>query len=269
MACGWLLTGAACNPKLLVPPARALGGESPAVLPAGAVSGGMTASVLHESGLFDETEEFNARLFAAHLTAGLGMDLDARLTATFASMSAPDEEGYEDYFEEADLDKDLRAATLRVKWNPGRNPFLSFSGAGGYGSWAGRGYYSGEWAVIFGTENPYFVPYLNFRSAYNTPVRRDSVRWADSPQWDSHAEYTLPSRSKEIILGFKVPLRAYKGPARREQNRNPPYVSLEFGLMELKDARNGFMGSTIALDFHVPLRHARKQPGAAKDLPGP
>ena len=253
----WLLTGAACNPKLLVPPARSMGGESPAALPAGAISGGVRVSSIQEFDIFSDEKEFTSNLLAADLTGGLGFDLDARMTATYVSMQAPDEnDEYADHFEEAGLDKDLRAVALRLKWNPAHSRFIAFSGGGGYGSWAGRGYYSTEVAVLLGYENRYFVPYLNFRRGYNVPMQRDSVRWADSPNWEPYAKYTVPSHSQEWILGFKVPLRLYEGPPNRSLDRNPPYFTLEVGMLDIIDPQDGFSGSTVAFSFHFPLRHA-------------
>ncbi|HEX2613321.1 MAG TPA: hypothetical protein VHO02_06995 [Fibrobacteria bacterium] len=140
--------------RVYAPSMRPADGESPAVLPKRVVA------VSVAGGTFDWHNEVNQQHFAqVGITGGLAEGLDVRGTLT---ASHP----YVDTIANPDV-----AIAARLKYSPPPLSccFAMIAGVGGGYKWT-LASYSLEAGTIFGYENRYFVPFLDYRASFNSNI---------------------------------------------------------------------------------------------------
>jgi hypothetical protein len=250
-----------CAPMLMVPPTHLSQGESPRALRAGQVSaGGSYAGVGTFSGLFESG--LSARMFSGETTVGLGGDMDLRVLASYASLRSEGEEvrlfgssgKHIDYYEVTGFDRNVFATTLRLKWNPHRNPGWAMTLGGGLGDGLGQNFWSVEHAQIFGAENRFFIPYFNLKGVLSGPVDARKVTWNSTKYWPEYSKTPRTTLGLEAIMGFRLPLTDLRTASDRRR-ANHPFLRGEIGVLSLQDGDStAIMGATASVALVFPLR---------------
>lgn len=258
---GLLALLAGCAPMLMVPPAHVSQGESPRALRAGQVAAGgsyVGTGVFH--GLFESG--LTAKMFSGETTVGLGNNLDVRLLASYASLKSEGEEPglfgrrrkHVDYYGATGFDRNVFATTLRLKWNPRRNPGWAMTLGGGLGDGLGQNFWSVEHAQIFGAENRFFIPYFNLKGVLSGPVDARKVTWNSTKYWPEYSKTPRTTLGLEAIMGIRLPLTDLRTASDRRR-ANHPFLRGEIGVLSLQDGDStSIMGATASVALVFPLR---------------
>jgi hypothetical protein len=199
--------------RVYAPAMRPADGESPAVLPKRDVA------ISVAGGTFDWHNKVNQQHFAQiGFTGGLGEGVDIRGTLT---ASHP----YVDTVANPDV-----AIAARLKYSP--PPFscclAMIAGVGGGYKWT-LASYSLEAGAIFGYENRYLVPFLDYRGSFNSNI---TSSLGGKPKNTGNAQAALgakvavfPGRERSPWVQVEVGTNRYLSGSTRYENR---YLRMQF-----------------------------------------
>ncbi len=208
--CAALALAIGCKAHVYSPPARMLGLESAATLPAG------ETGVQGELGAVSWIDGTTGALRVRH---GFTEDVEASVEASALHVGRESA---------ANTNPNAYALQLGAKYRLA--PWLSLAGGVGGGSSAAGQFVSPDLAAIVAWENPYVVPFLSAHGALSFPI--DARQVDVTAAGDSTPTVGTPGRTS--LLGVTVGLRVPVGSGVAGKMHGNVLVGL--GLTNLKDA---------------------------------